>query len=177
MSFEKHLFWWFQNHINVTWLSKVKLLLKIIKIKIFNILFHSHLGNAFCFENAQREKQNFLENFQIVEEIPRIDLKEVVRILEILQIPFKWKRAFQWLAHFAFKCFPILILFKTKVVECINLLLQTPFIFWQGLVTEKTKCPIITNFRNFPKRKTKKSYYWKLSPNELKLIPILPYVK
>ena len=77
MSFEKTLNWWFQIHINVTWLSKVKLLLKIIKTKIFNILFHSHLGNAFCFENAQRAKQNFLENFQIVEEIPRSELRKL----------------------------------------------------------------------------------------------------
>jgi hypothetical protein len=81
MVFEKHLNWWFQNHINITWLSEVKLLLKIIKIKIFNILVHSHLGNAFYFENAQRAKQNLLVNFQIVEEIPRIYLKEVVKNL------------------------------------------------------------------------------------------------
>ena len=100
-------------------------------------MFHSHLGNAFYFENAQRAKQKFLVNFQIAEEIPRIDLKEVVKNLEKLQIPFKVKRAFQWLAQFVFKCFPILILLKTKVVECVNLLLHTPFIFWQGLVIEK----------------------------------------
>ena len=56
--------------------------MEIIKIKIFNILFQSHLGNIFInFENAQRAKQNFLVSFQIVEEIPRIDLKEVVKNL------------------------------------------------------------------------------------------------
>ena len=53
-------------------------------------------------------------NFQIVEEIPRIDLKEVVKILEKLQIPFKGKRAFQWLAHFVLNVFPALQSSKLK---------------------------------------------------------------
>ena len=57
-------------------------LLEIIEIKIFNILFYFNLDNALLIEIAQRAKQNFLVNFQIVEEIPRIAWKEVVKNLE-----------------------------------------------------------------------------------------------
>jgi hypothetical protein len=37
-----------------------------------------------------------------------------------------------------FKCFSSLASLKTKVVECINLLLQATLINWQGLEEEKS---------------------------------------
>ena len=37
-----------------------------------------------------------------------------------------------------FKCFSSLASFKTKVVECINLLLQATLKIWQSLVKEKS---------------------------------------
>ena len=37
-----------------------------------------------------------------------------------------------------FKCFSSLAILKTKVVECINLLLQATLLIWQSLVEEKS---------------------------------------
>ena len=37
-----------------------------------------------------------------------------------------------------FKCFSSLASLKTKVVECINFLLQATIVIWQSLVEEKS---------------------------------------
>jgi hypothetical protein len=48
------------------------------------------------------------------------------------------KKAFILLNQIVFKCFSGLTSFKTEVVECINLLLHAPPIFWQSLGEEKS---------------------------------------